>query len=404
MLSNLWNRYTVVYRGLPKKIWLLASIMFVNRSGAMVLPFLSVYLVKSLNLSLEQAGNVMGLYGLGAILGAFLGGRLTDRFGYFYVQAFSLLGGAIGFLSLLWLTSYEQLLFTVAFVSVVVDLLRPANAASVAFYSTPENRTKAYSLNRLAINLGFGIGPAIGGFLATIDYQLIFWADSLTCLLAFMLFMYFYFPDRHQHLPQKHTTHEERSAALPPHRDRPYLLFMLCITGFTTIFFQFLYLLPLYTKTVLNADERIVGWLLALNGLIVVLSEMPLVHYVQQRRYSHFVLMPTGMLLVGLGCLLLNIGQNLWWPFIAISVISFGEICAIPFMNAVAADRAAPSTRGQYLGFFSVAFSSGHILAPYLGTRLVAWAGFSALWYIAGAAAVVMALLIWLMRKVIAPE
>lgn len=82
--------YKNAYGGIPKPIWWLALVMFVNRSGTMVIPFLTVYLVQK-GYTLTQAGLVMGAFGAGAIIGGFIGGKLTDALGSFYVQVISLL-------------------------------------------------------------------------------------------------------------------------------------------------------------------------------------------------------------------------------------------------------------------------------------------------------------------------
>ncbi|MCY7350383.1 MAG: hypothetical protein LH606_06920 [Cytophagaceae bacterium] len=66
--------YRNAYGGLSRSVWLLSGAMLINRSGSMVVPFLSVYLTQSLHFSIGQAGLVMGCFGAGAMLGVFVGG------------------------------------------------------------------------------------------------------------------------------------------------------------------------------------------------------------------------------------------------------------------------------------------------------------------------------------------
>src|SRR4030088_2728265 len=100
MLTRTLTAYRNVYQGLTRSTWLLSWVMLVNRSGTMVIPFMTIYLTQpSMGYSIGQAGAVMGIFGLGAICGGFLGGRLTDRFGFHRVQLITLTGG--GFLFIL---------------------------------------------------------------------------------------------------------------------------------------------------------------------------------------------------------------------------------------------------------------------------------------------------------------
>src|SRR5436190_8835875 len=183
--------YRDAYSGLSRQMWWLALVMFINRSGTMVIPFLTVYLT-SKGYTLAQAGYVMAAFGCGSILGGYLGGRLTDRFGYYYVQVFSLLLNGILFIVLGQMQTLLQFTICIFVLSSLGESFRPANSAAVAAYSNESNRTRCYSLNRLAINMGWAIGPAIGGVLASINYHLLFWVDGITCIIAsFLLYLLF---------------------------------------------------------------------------------------------------------------------------------------------------------------------------------------------------------------------
>src|SRR5690606_1836438 len=165
-MSELIRLYIDSYRGLSRPAWMLALVMLVNRTGAMVLPFLGIYMTQALGFNIREVGIVLACFGLGAVTGSWLGGWLTDRFGNFWVQTLSLLVSVPLFLVVPLFTSVESLAVIIYILSVVTESFRPANSVSVARYARPENITRAFSLNRMAINLGFSIGPALGGFLA----------------------------------------------------------------------------------------------------------------------------------------------------------------------------------------------------------------------------------------------
>ncbi len=183
-----FNLYIDSYRGLSTPAWMLALVMLINRTGAMVLPFMAIYMRNHLHFSLEQAGIVLSCFGLGSLLGNIAGGWLTDKLGSFKVQCLSLFLAAPLYIVIGKLYTVEALsagIFTLTFIA---DLFRPANSAAITSYAKPENLTRAFSLNRMAINLGFSFGPFLGGLLAAISYDLLFWGNAIGCLMAAILF------------------------------------------------------------------------------------------------------------------------------------------------------------------------------------------------------------------------
>src|SRR5574338_932104 len=194
MIRSSLALYRNAYSGLSQSIWWQALVMFVNRSGTMVIPFMTVYLTHHLHYSIAQAGLVMAAYGAGSIVGAFAGGRISDRIGFYPVQFWSLLSNGIMFIVLGQMSQLWRIGLCIFIMSSVGESFRPANAAAIAAYSNETNRTRSYSLNRLAVNLGFSIGPAMGGFLSAISYRWLFWVDGITCIIAAMLLRIFLRP------------------------------------------------------------------------------------------------------------------------------------------------------------------------------------------------------------------
>ncbi|HEY8896342.1 MAG TPA: MFS transporter, partial [Niastella sp.] len=163
MISRTLSLYRNAYSGLSPSIWWLSFIMLVNRSGTMVLPFMTIYLTTAKGYSIGKAGFVMALFGLGAVTGAFLGGKLTDRIGYHKVQLITLLGGGVLFMLLGQMQTYPLICLFTFLLSMVNDAFRPANSTAIVAYSKENTRTRSYALHRLAINLGWAVGSAIGG-------------------------------------------------------------------------------------------------------------------------------------------------------------------------------------------------------------------------------------------------
>src|SRR5215218_2548971 len=134
MLQASVQLYSKAYSGIPKPVWWLALVMLINRSGTMVIPFLTVYLT-GIGYSLNQAGLMMALFGVGSFVGGYVGGRLTDRFGFFYVQVFSLLCNGVLFILLGYLKVLWAIGVCIFALSSLGEAFRPANSAAIAAYS-----------------------------------------------------------------------------------------------------------------------------------------------------------------------------------------------------------------------------------------------------------------------------
>ena len=274
MFQQTLRLYQNAYQGLSPSVWLLAGVMLINRCGTMVLPFLTLYLTQHLHYSVQDAGVVMAVYGLGAFVGTFFGGRLTDRFGFYYVQLFSLLFSGAFLLLLQFVTDFYGLCGSVFLFTLLGDAFRPANQAAIAHYSQPETRTRAFSFNRLAINLGWAVGGGLGGWLASIDYSLLFWADGLTCLAAgVVLWLFLPVPSDQSAPPNEPGTAETGLVRWSPYRDTLFIAFVVCSALYFTVFMQLFSIVPLYFKQVLRMTERTIGLLMALNGLLIVVTE-----------------------------------------------------------------------------------------------------------------------------------
>ena len=171
-------------RHLPRGVWVLFATTLVNRAGTMVLPFLVLYLTRELGFTDAQAGRVLGIYGAAALFAASLSGRLSDVLGPMKVIRNSLLAsGAILLVYPLARTQWAVIAMTLA-LSLAAESFRPASLAVVADLVKPAQRKPAFALTRLAINLGMSIGPAIGGFLATVAFRWLFLVDGVTSIAA----------------------------------------------------------------------------------------------------------------------------------------------------------------------------------------------------------------------------
>ena len=188
------NRYREAFSGLSRELWVLALVMFVNRSGAMVLAYLTLYLTTQIGMSERSAGQMIGVFGVGSIAGSYLGGRLVEYVGAARLQTSCMLLAVPGYWLLPRWSDPWAIMLNVFLLALATEAVRPANATMITKVAGPELRARAFALQRLAANLGFAFGGAVGGILAEIDFRLLFFVDGGTTLVAAcILIAYFRF-------------------------------------------------------------------------------------------------------------------------------------------------------------------------------------------------------------------
>ena len=388
MLSKTLNLYKNSLSGLSKEVWFLSLVTFINRSGTMVIPFLSVYMTTELEFSIAQAGYVLLCFGLGSLAGSYLGGFLTDKLGYYWVMFWSLFAGGLMFISLGFVYNIWAVGAVVFLTSAIADAMRPAAMTAVAVYSKPENRTRAFSLMRMAVNLGWAMGPAAGGWLVSfIGYWALFWADGLTCMTAGLMFL-LTMKIKKAEKKQEEPTH--LSVTKSPYKDKEYLFFLFLMLIGAVVFMQFLYTLPVFFKEEMQFSELMIGNIMAMNGLLIFFVEMPLV-YTLERKIKIIDSIWAGVLMFGVAYVLLNfaVGRSMVIAIISMVILSVGEIFNMPFTNTYAMGRASEENRGAYMGLFTMTYSLAHIIGPPLGTQTVHYFGFETLWNLMGGMALV---------------
>jgi len=376
--------YRRAFAGLPRLVWILAGGALVNRAGTMVLPFLTLYLTQDIGFTVERAGLVVAVFGMGSMAGSVIGGKLSDQLGAVRTQLLSLVLSGAGFLILGQLRSFPVLVVGIFFVSVVSETFRPALMASVALAAPAEVAARAFALIRLAVNLGMTLGPAVGGVLASISYGWLFIVDGLTCWAAAIVLF--------AALSREALRPEDRaSPTVPgesPWRDGPFLVLIGLVFLLAMAFLQVWITFPLYLREYLGLDERAVGLVMALNAVLIVLFEMVLLHAVEH--CNRLRVAGIGALLVCVGLGLLPFGTSVGFVVLLTCVWTLGEMLNLPMTNAIVAARASATTAGRYMGAYTLAFASAFVVSPLFGSAVYQRLGPNVLWYGIGMSGLVL--------------
>ncbi|MFN0037392.1 MAG: MFS transporter [Saprospiraceae bacterium] len=399
MLQKFYTHWRASYRGIPRVIWYISAVSLVNRCGAFVISFLALYMTKQLGFPLKEAGYVMTCFGVGALAGAFAGGKLTDRLGYRPVQFWSLLLNGLILLLMVLVRDIWVMGAAVLAMSFSSEVFRPANSVAMARHCEAATRTRSISLYRMAVNLGWTIAPALGGMLVILGWEWLFWIDGLTCIAAALTLIWLVPPKTEATVAQNmgNETAGLVAAVTSPYRDRTFMWFALLTMLAATVFMQILWTIPLFWQQEYGWSEGMIGKMLAVNGAIVFLVEMPLVHRLEGRRppleYARFGLI---MYAISYAACLLPAGFAAAWLFIVI--ISFGEIFVMPFSSNLVFGRSEGPKQGQYMAVHTMAWSVANILAPFLGTQIIAAYGYAALWWWAIIQSLVVFVGFWLLE------
>jgi MFS family permease len=357
-------------RSLPRPVRVLVFGTFINRIGTLILPFLSLVLLRDFHFTPADAGLLLSAFGAGTGVSILVGGVLTDRLGRRRTLAISLFGGGVLAMGLGLASSrlsFGVLLVAFAFVS---DLYRPAASAMLGDLLPSDRRALGFAALRMAVNLGFAVGCAVGGLLADFNWRLLFIGDGLTTL-AFGVLVLLAIPESRE--PETHAA----VAGPAAWRDPVLIQAMLASLFFCLAFQADFTVLPLALDAA-GYPTAVFGLLIGINGIVIALLEMPAVDALQGFRRLRVAAI--GSLLTALGFGLLALTRDWRFVLLAVLVWTAGEIMSMPQLVAFVSDWAPPEARGRYIALYQATWSLGFALNPVLFIPLRAWLGESPFW------------------------
>ena len=361
-------------------MWLLFATNLINRAGMMVLPFLVLYLTRELGFSLARAGSMLAVYGASAIVFGPIGGRLSDRIGALPVMRVSLIASGLVLLLFPLAKSFAAVAAMTVLWAGCAEMFRPASLAAITHVVAPEQRRQAFALNRLAINLGMSIGPALGGFLATVSFHAMFAVDAVTTLLAGTLLAVT--PWRAFSGVNSEAANRQGSRIGPATilHDGRFLVFLGGVILVGIVFFQHESALPLYLVQYLHLSPAFYGMLFTINTLLIVGLEVPIItataHWPNRRSLA------IGCLLFAIGFGALGLIASPAGVIATVVVWTFGEMLLFPAMSAHMAEIAPENRRGAYMGAYSMSLSISLTIGPWMGTQLLALLGPVRVWFV----------------------
>jgi MFS family permease len=348
----------LVFKGYDHRVWVLFTSRLIDGIGfSIVGPFLALFMYQGLGIPMVVVGLVLLISGIAGAAGSLIGGLMADRYGRLGIMTYSMILRCLMFLLLAGLVAYWP---DILVISLVVSLsmffggvFDPANNAMVADVVEPARRLEAYGLLRVAWNLGFAFGPMIGGILLVFSYSLTFLVSALISLVAGLV-VAFMLTESYQPGPTK-----ERFTVVKELRNVKVLFLVFCIVCIPMFLMsgQFSTTYTVYANERVHIDTLTIGLVFGLNGIMVVLLQMPLARALEKR--DKYLAMTLGTTLYAVGYFFVAGVTDGITLAMTMVVITVGEMIVVPVSTDLTVSMSSESERGKYLGIFGLIGSFG---------------------------------------------
>jgi MFS family permease len=348
-------------RELPEQTRILYGGTFINKAATSV-PFIALYLTH-LGYSARAGGLGLAAYGLGAIASQPAGGILADRFGRKATISISMSVAAVLLVILIGLRSLGSIVADVMLLGAFAELYRPASSALIADLVGSDRRVTAFTVYRLAINAGWAFGLALGGFLSTHSFGLLFLADAITSG-AFAVIAIFGIPHGVRGAsPGGRTGAAVRSIV----SNRGFIIFLVAILLGASLYMQTPSTFALQVRS-LGYSNLAYGLLLSLNGAVILFAELAVTSVTQ--RFDRLKMVALGSALIGIAFGSLTLAHTLPPLVGMILIATLAEMVESPNASTFVADRAPVSARGRYQAAYGTMWGTAAVIGPLGGTAL----------------------------------
>jgi MFS family permease len=372
-------------RALPRAAWFIFAGTFINRCGTLVMPFVTLYMTRH-GFTIHQAGTALLSYGVGNLLASFIGGQMADSLGRKHTMMISFFSTAVVMVAIPHAASLEAIYVLMALAGLTGEIYRPAVNALISDIIPERERLTAYAANRTALNAGWAFGPSIGGFIAIYDWSWLFYADGITTAIFGVIAW--------QALPHGNRTPKavRQSTAVYGQiiRNGPFLLFWIACFLLAIPFMQLNAAFSLHV-TDAGYPDWVYGLVNSLNGLLIVLIELPLTSITRKYRPRNVIAL--GFVLVGLGIMYTAWADTIPKFILMMTVFTIGEIISLPVVITHLSRIIPEHARGRYMGVFGMNWAFAVLVGPKLGLHMYSIDPFT-WWITAGICGIVGGLLV----------
>lgn len=391
------------YRGLPKEIYIIFIARVVNATGAFVFPLLTLIFTKKLGIPKSQVGFLISIIGIIFLPSSMIGGKLTDSFGRKKVIVILDTMAALSYIIAAFVVPSRNIIPFIIIACICMGMADPAHGAMIADLTTPENRSGAYSLSYMGFNLGFAVGPIIGGLLFENHLKLLFIGDAVTALMATSLILIFVketIGKSHEKVSSERKLENRVDGSIfKVILSRPILIwFALIMLGYNFVYSQWSFLYPMYVEqSFVNQGAKLYGKLGSFNGIIVI-TLTPVITFLLSKK-SNIKKIFYGGIMYTIGFGMLGFFHSKIAFFISVLVFTIGEIIvtisAMPFI----ANHTPASHRGRMNAVLPLIMGLGQILGPGIMGKTLEYTTMTSCWRIIGVIMIVYTTFMFTMEK-----
>jgi len=364
---------------LPRTVWLVQCGGVVNSFGnGMAFPFIIIYLHNVRGVSFAAAGLALAVGGVAALFAGIGAGTLVDRIGGRNTLLLGLVQQSAAFALFPLIRQPWHAVALLSLEGAGTACFWPGQSTLLTRLAPPEDRSSAFSVQRITMNLGLGLGGFVGGLIATTSD-----ASSFTKLFLLDAATFFVFVGVLSTIREPAPAEEEQDAEAGEGyraviRDRNFLGLLGLNVLFVAVGYEVFALLPAFAKNYAGVSERWVGMIWLANTIAVVLVQLPVAKALEGRRrmlalalmnaiwaVASLVVLAAGGLLSGTTAALVLVTAGV--------VFGVGETLQAPTQPPLVADLAPDRLRGRYFALGSMSWSVGGILGPAVGGALLGW-------------------------------
>jgi MFS family permease len=358
-LKNLYQQY-------PPQFWLMISGVAISTAGgSMIWPFMLIYASGKLNLPLSTVATLISINAGTGLLASLIAGFLADHIGRKIVMNFSLITTGVAYFLMMHAQTYLHFVGLMIMIGLSNPMYQVGADAMLADIIPPEKRTDAYTINRIAHNAAFAIGPAIGGFLAATSYNLAFLGASSGFIIYGILLFF---------LARETLTHTTPPTDHEPVRtggfrlvlqDKPFMTFVTLVSLGLIAPTMLWILMPVYAKTNFGIPENLYGWIPTTNALMCVFIQY-FVTLITRKRPA-LTVVAGGMFIYALGAGSVALMSSFWGFWLSMVILTFGELALVPTASKYVADSSPASLRGRYMSIYWLGWGLARTLSPLIG-------------------------------------
>ena len=363
-LQSLFHEY-------PRQYWLMiVGIIISTAGGSMIWPFMLIYASGKLNLPLSTVATLISINAGTGLFASFLAGSLADKIGRKVVMIISLAMTGLAYFFMMSAETYLHFVILMVCIGLSNPLYQVGADAMLADMIPSEKRTDAYAINRIANNAAFGIGPAVGGFLAGRDYNLAFIGAAAGFVIYSLLLSFLAretLEKTHSEVRADSSAEQVQAAAGYMHifRDKGYMAFVALMAVGLIAPTMLWILMPVYAKTNFHIPEVQYGWIPTTNAMMCVFIQYAVTQIT--RRYKTLPVMAAGMFIYALGVGSVALMTGFWGFWLSMVILTFGELTIVPTASKYVADIAPADMRGRYMSLYWFGWGLARTCAPLIG-------------------------------------